>query len=189
MGVVADREYLYSGTRDSAEIFLRESRKNAWIARHLEPGHPAGEFRVTGDYSYRSRHCAADGLVLVGDAFAFLDPIFSSGVFLALKSGELAADAIHAALEGGDVSAASFASYGQTLCQGIETMRRLVYAFYEPEFSFRKVLERYPDMRGPLTDCLIGDVFRDFEPLFRAVGDFARMPAPLSHGTPRIRVA
>ena len=44
---------------------------------------------MTGEYSYRSRHCAADGLVLVGDAFAFLDPVFSSGVFLALRSGEL----------------------------------------------------------------------------------------------------
>ena len=55
--------------------------------------------RVTGyfatkDYSYRSKQVAGDGWVLVGDAFGFLDPLYSSGVLLALKSGELAADAI-----------------------------------------------------------------------------------------------
>ena len=67
-----------------------------------------GETWVTGEYSYRSEHSATDGLVLTGDAFGFLDPVFSTGVFLALVSGELAADAIHEALEAdGDVSAAT----------------------------------------------------------------------------------
>ena len=53
--------------------------------------------QVLNDFSYRSSRIAGDGWVLVGDAFGFLDPIYSSGVFLALKSGELAADSIHAA--------------------------------------------------------------------------------------------
>ena len=55
--------------------------------------------RVTGyfatrDYSYRAKEVAGNGWVLVGDAFGFLDPLYSSGVLLALKSGEMAADAI-----------------------------------------------------------------------------------------------
>ena len=56
---------------------------------------------ATKDYSYRSKQVAGDGWVLVGDAFGFLDPLYSSGVLLALKSGELAADAVVEGLAGG----------------------------------------------------------------------------------------
>ena len=101
VGVVAEKDYLYSDSRDLATIFHREVKKNKWIEDHLAVGQQTGPYRVTGEYSYRSRHCAADGLVLVGDAFAFLDPVFSSGVFIALCSGELAANIVDAALTEG----------------------------------------------------------------------------------------
>ena len=137
---------------------------------------------MTAEYSYRSRYCAGDGLVLAGDAFSFLDPVFSSGVFLALKSGEMAGDAVDAALQAGDASAGRFAAYGEKLCFGIESMRKLVYAFYDTSFSFGRVLRKYPDLRGDLTDCLIGNLFRDFGPLFAAIAEFAEVPQPLSYG-------
>src|SRR5690606_26479977 len=137
---------------DPAAIFQREVPVNAWIADHLSTGTVCADYRVTGEFSYRGRHCAEDGLVLVGDAFAFLDPVFSSGVFLALKSGELAADAVHAALTDGDVSAGRFGPYAEELNRGIEAMRRLVYAFYDHDFSFSKLLGRQPELRGRLTD-------------------------------------
>ena len=86
VGVVAEKNYLYNGTKDLATIFHREVNNNAWLKEHLAAGEQFGPYRVTGEYSYRSRHCAADGLILAGDAFAFLDPVFSSGVFLALRS-------------------------------------------------------------------------------------------------------
>ncbi|MCP3914984.1 MAG: NAD(P)/FAD-dependent oxidoreductase [bacterium] len=105
VGIVGERDYLYKGTREPREIFEREIDAQPWIAEHLAPGKPTGEFRVTSDFSYRSRYCAADGLVLAGDALGFLDPVFSSGVFFALKGGVLAGDAIEAALAAGDVSA------------------------------------------------------------------------------------
>src|SRR4029079_8798009 len=88
-GVVAEKDYLYNGTKDLATIFHREVEKNAWLKEHLAVGEQFGPYRVTGEYSYRSKHCAADGLILAGDAFGFLDPVFSSGVFLALRSGEM----------------------------------------------------------------------------------------------------
>ncbi|MBX5496477.1 MAG: tryptophan 7-halogenase [Bryobacteraceae bacterium] len=186
VGIVAEKDYLFQGTKDLAEIFHREVKKNRWIEEHLAVGEQFGPYRVTGEYSYRSRHCAADGLVLVGDAFAFLDPVFSSGVFLALRSGELAADAIDAALTDGDYSAARFVEYGKTVCQGIEAMRRLVYAFYDHAFSFRTFVRTYPNLIGDMTDCLIGNLFIDFDPLFKAVADFAKVPQPLTHGAPLI---
>jgi hypothetical protein len=125
-------------------------------------------------------------LILAGDAFAFLDPVFSSGVFIALRSGEMAADAADAALADGDFSAARFAAYGADLCKGIEAMRRLVYAFYDHAFSFRVFLKHHPDLHGDMTDCLIGNLSRDFDPLFAAVSEFAKVPEPLTHGKPLI---
>ena len=190
VGIVADREYLYrDGVKDPAAIFAREIGTNAWISDHLSVGRQVGRYWVTGDYSYRSRHCADDGLLLVGDAFAFLDPVFSSGVFLALKSGELGADAVDAALQAGDVSAARFSDYGETMKQGIEAMRKLVYAFYDAQFSFGQVVKHHPQVRGDLTDCLIGDLFRDFDELFAAVGEFAELPEPLEHGGAAVQAA
>ena len=184
VGVVAEKDYLYRESKDLAEIFHREVKVNRWVEEHLAHGQQTGPYRVTGEYSYRSKHCAADGLVLIGDAFAFLDPVFSSGVFLALRSGELAADAVDEALTAGDVSAPRFAAYGEEICRGIEAMRRLVYAFYDHKFSFRAFLAEHGDMKGDITDCLMGNLFGDFDPLFDAVAKFARVPTALAHGRP-----
>jgi flavin-dependent dehydrogenase len=184
-GIVAERDYLYKPgeTRDPAEIYAREIENNAWVKDHFSVGKQFGEYWVTGEYSYRAENCATDGLVLVGDAFAFLDPVFSSGVFLALKSGEMAADAAHDALENGDTSAAAFAHYGETLCGHIETMRRIVYAFYDKDFSFAKLVRKYPDLRPKLTDVLIGNIEgKDYTDLARAIAEFAELPEPLDYG-------
>jgi flavin-dependent dehydrogenase len=182
VGVVAEPDYLFGEERDPARIFEREVGRQRWIADHLAPGRPTGEFRVTRDYTSRSRHCADDGLVLVGDAFAFLDPVFSSGVFLALTSGVMAADAVHAALEAGDVSGASFDGYGQKLIGGMEAMRLLVHAFYDTGFHFSAFLRDHPEHRGDVTDVLTGNLFRDFGDFFRHMADYARLPEPLPHG-------
>ena len=186
VGIVAEKDYLYRDTREPAEIFAREIEANPWIKEHLAPGEQFGKYWVTGEYSYRSRHCAADGLILAGDAFAFLDPVFSSGVFLALRTGELAGDAADAALTAGDFTAARFAQYGELVCEGIEAMRKLVYAFYDEAFSFKEFLMANPTLKGDLTDCLIGNITHDFGPLFGALKDFAKLPTPLSHGAPLV---
>jgi len=184
VGIVAEKDYLYKDTRDLEQIFQREVKNNAWIESHLAPGQPFGPYRVTGEYSYRSLHCATDGLVLAGDAFAFLDPVFSSGVFIALRSGELAAETVDAALTEGNFSAARFQEYGERVCYGVESMRKLVYAFYNTAFSFREFLVEYPNLKGDMTDCLMGNLFLDFKPLFDAVAKFIEVPAPLAHGKP-----
>jgi flavin-dependent dehydrogenase len=184
VGIVAEREYLYrdKDVRDMSAIFQREIGENVWIQEHLSPGQQFGQHWVTGEYSYRAKHCAADGLVMAGDAFVFLDPVFSSGVFLALKSGEMVADAVDAALTDGDVTASRFDTYGSALCGHVETMRKIVYAFYDENFSFGKLVSAFPHLRGKLTDCLIGDTKQDFTELFEAIGTIAKMPEPLDYG-------
>ncbi len=185
VGIVAERDYLYREGKGSPDAILqREIGIQPWIQSHLTQATQKQPAKVTGDYSYRSRHCAEDGLVLVGDAFAFLDPVFSSGVFLALQSGVMAADAINHAIESHDVSAFQFSKYGRDLKAGLEAMRRLVYAFYDRGFSFGDFLKKHPEYRGDLTDCLIGHLFKDFDPMFEAVAEFARIPEALPHGDP-----
>ena len=122
--------------------------------------------------------------MLVGDAFAFLDPVFSSGVYLALRSGELAADTVHEALLAGDAASTRFVPYAERMCREIESMRKLVYVFYHQSFSFGKLIRANPQIRGDLTDCLIGNLNKDFQQLFQAVEEQAAIPEPLPHGRP-----
>ncbi len=108
---------------------------------------------------------------------------------LALKSGAMAADAIYAAHEAQDFSAERFTEYGRVLREGLENMRKLVYAFYDPNFSFRRLTTKYPDLTGPITDCLSGDVNKDFSKLYAAVAEMAEVPEPLPYGAPLPRTA
>ena len=187
VGIVAENKYLFNGsTRDHAEIFNREINNNAWIADHLKNATQVGEYRVTGEYSYRNRHSAENGLVLGGDAFGFLDPVFSSGVFLALKSGNILADEIGAILNSdNDFSASSFQGYSDKMNNSIETMRKIVYAFYDEDFSFADVVKQNEKLRGLLTDCLIGNLDdKDFTELFDCMKNLADLPEPITHGHP-----
>ena len=176
VGVVHRREWLFRSANGSSEpdldaIFKRAAAQNPWIARHLSGGKRSDRYRVTNEYSYRSSHCARDGLLLAGDALSFLDPIFSSGVYLALRMGELAAEAVDAALKAGDVSASRFSDYGATVSAGVQAIRSLVYAYYAPDFSFAQLIKRDPGSRVHISDLLIGNFFRDYAPFFDLVKD------------------
>ena len=159
-GVVAPFDYLFKGRTNYAQTYEEEVERCPGVKERV-----AGATRVTGhfatkDYSYRSTQVAGDGWVLVGDAFGFLDPLYSSGVLLALRSGEQAADAIVDGLAKGDTSAAQLGRWGADFNRGVDRMRRLVCEYYDG-FSFGAMVRRYPEMRGPLTDLLIGDLFDD----------------------------
>ncbi len=183
VGVVGDKSYLFpDANRDLPTIFNREVEKNAWIKDHLTSGSQDGDFHVCVHRSYRSRYCAKDGLVLVGDALSFLDPVFSTGMYLTMVSGDLAADAVVAGLRAGDNSARQFVTYGETICQQIEILRRLVYAFYAPDFSFKDLVTQYPELKGAVTDVLIGNLDQDFTALHQALEEFLDLPPVITHG-------
>jgi len=185
VGVVAEGKYLTrGGIKDPQQIFHREVAENHWIQEHLGAGESTGEYFLTSEYSRHSKYCAAPGLLLVGDALAFLDPVFSSGVMLALKSGHLAGEAVHEGLVAGDLSPARFTEYGATIRAGVENMRKLVYAFYDPAFSFREVIKAHPEAAGLITDCLSGDVNKDFTQLWAWIREFVPLPDDLPYGEP-----
>jgi flavin-dependent dehydrogenase len=123
-------------------------------------------------------------LLLVGDAFAFLDPVFSSGVMLALKSGVLAGEMLHQALIENDLAPGRFAEYGRQMREGVENMRKLVYAFYNPNFSFKDIVMRHPEAKDLITDCLSGDLNRDYSQLWEWISEFAPVPDSLPYGVP-----
>jgi flavin-dependent dehydrogenase len=161
VGVVAPFEYLFKERGANHEkTYLEEIERCPAVKARIAGATRATGYFVTRDYSYRSTRVAGDGWVLVGDAFGFLDPLYSSGVLLALKSGELAADAIADGLERGDVSEAQLGRWGARFNEGVDRMRRLVCEFYDG-FSFGQFVRRYPHLRNTITDLLIGDLFTD----------------------------
>jgi flavin-dependent dehydrogenase len=187
VGVVAEGKYLTrDGVREPEQIFKREIEQNAWIKDHLSIGEQVGKYYLINEYTQHAKHCGSDGLLLVGDAFAFLDPVFSSGLMLALKSGTLAGEEVHKAIVERDFAAERFANYGRTMREGVENMRKLVYAFYNPKFSFKAVIEKYPEAAGEITDCLSGDVNKDFEPLWKKFREFVPLPEDLPVGQPLV---
>src|SRR5207249_97234 len=130
------------------------------VKPRVSPGKRVTGYFATKDYSYRATTVAGDGWVLVGDAFGFLDPLYSSGVLLALRSGEMAADAIVDGLAKGDTSAAQLGKWGPAFNQGVDRMRRLVCEYYDG-FSFGQFVRKFPHLKGKVTDLLIGDLFTD----------------------------
>ncbi|MGV3756293.1 MAG: NAD(P)/FAD-dependent oxidoreductase [Verrucomicrobiota bacterium] len=186
VGVVAEGKYLTrGGVKEPKAIFDREVGENLWIKDHLSVGQQTGPYYVTSEYTFHSRHCGSQGLLLVGDAFCFLDPVFSSGLMLALKSGVMAADAVHQAILDDDFSPERFADYAKSLRLGIENMRKLIYAFYNPNFSFKDVVMKHPEVAGDITDCLSGDVSKDLSNLWKVVATFAPIPEELPVGAPK----
>ncbi len=161
IGVVGHIDHLLKGRAGHPQaVYDEELARCPALQQRLEGAAQVGPVQVLRDFSYASRRIAGDGWVLVGDAFGFLDPIYSSGVFLALKSAEFAADSIHDALAAGDVSAARLGRHGPDFIAGMEALRRLVYAYYDPRFSFARFLKAHPDARGDLVNLHIGNVYR-----------------------------
>ncbi len=140
---------------------------------------------TTGNWSYRCKQFYGDRFLLVGDSAAFIDPLFSTGVLMAVTCGKYAAKAIHEAISLGDFSAERFASYQQQALQGADLFKGLVHEFYAR--NLRPLLVRsaaHPSTCAAITSALAGDVYRPamWQGLFRE--GFSERAAE-SYGTQR----
>lgn len=161
VGVVASNEYLFQNrTKDLEALYFEEVERCPGLKPRLENATRCDGFRAQKEYSYRAKQAAGDGWVLVGDAFGFLDPLYSSGVLLALTSAGMAADAIGDALAANDPSEARLRSWEKGYVAGMDRMRRLVVEFYDG-LNFGRLVRRNPDKKGLITDVLIGNLFKD----------------------------
>ncbi|MDA1212388.1 MAG: NAD(P)/FAD-dependent oxidoreductase [Planctomycetota bacterium] len=188
VGVVAPFDYVFKGRGSHEQIYFEEVEKCQAVKERISTGTQITGFFATRDYSYRAEKVAGNSWVMIGDAFGFLDPLYSSGVLLALKSGEMAADAIVEGLEKDDLSGEQLGKWGPTLNEGIDRMRRLVCEYYDG-FSFGNFMREYPEMRGTITDLLIGDLFTDkvdkvWEPMEKTYREGKRTPGMWKSGTP-----
>jgi len=178
VGVVGAIDYLVQGRKEDAQtIFEQELAKCAPMQERLQHAEQLMPAKTTKDFSYRASRTAGEGWVLVGDAFCFLDPMYSSGVYLALKSGEMAADAIIDAITKGDFSAEQLGGFSPELLRGTEAVRKMVYAFYSKDFNFGEFLKRYPDCKQGVIDVLSGNLFSEHvEPIFGPMGEMCELP-------------
>jgi flavin-dependent dehydrogenase len=175
VGVVAPFDYLFKNGDASKSVgddaiaskagsyeatYQDEVERCAAVKARIGSATRATGYFATKDYSYRATRVAGDGWVMIGDAWGFLDPLYSSGVLLALRSGEMAADAIVGGLAAGDTSTARLGAWGPLFNQGVDRMRRLVCEYYDG-FSFGQFVRSFPHLRNTVTDLLIGDLFTD----------------------------
>jgi flavin-dependent dehydrogenase len=160
VGVVAPFDSLFKGRGPYAQTYEEEVERCPAVKQRVSGAKRVTGYFATKDYSYRSKQVSGDGWVLVGDALTFLDPLYSSGVLLALRSGEMAADAIVEGFAAGDTSAAQLGTWGDGFNDGVDRMRRLVCEYYDG-FSFGNFVRNYPHLQGTVTDLLIGDLFTD----------------------------
>ena len=191
VGVVGELDYLLQNRRDSdgklnaQKIFDEELDICQPLKQRLKGAKQLFPIQTTKDFSYRASKIAGENWVLIGDAFGFLDPVYSTGLFLALKSGEMAADAIIEAFHDNDFSETKLGEFGQKFVDGMEAFRKLVYAFYTKDFSFARFLSEYPQHLGGIVDILSGDVYRrDVTHIFPDMSKMCYFPpeVPLNTG-------
>jgi flavin-dependent dehydrogenase len=131
------------------------------LKRYLRNATRLLDVGAQGNWSYRSTQFFGDRLLMVGDAAAFVDPLFSTGVLFAVYGARFAAEHIDGALGDGDFSAARFAPYQERCIRGMDLFKGLVHEFYAQ--NLRKVLlasSQNPTICAVITSLLAGDVYR-----------------------------
>ena len=134
VGVVLDSE-IFRKSKLSPEDFLEQAlAEQPVIAKRMINARRVSQVYVEADFSYRSARLHGDRWLLAGDAAGFIDPIFSSGVFLAVFSGELAADALNEVLDHPRKAKRLFPQYERAVNRGMDVYLRFVNAWYTKEF-------------------------------------------------------
>lgn len=159
VGLVGDNDFLLKRGGPPEKTFDAEMQNCPGIQRRLQDATQVGRFNIAKEFSYLTTQQTGDGWVLVGDAGGFIDPIYSSGVYLAMKSAVMASEHICDGLRRNDVSAATLGRWTREFEEGVNWVRKLVRVFYTKEFSFGKFMKSYPHHAGNLTNLLIGRVF------------------------------
>jgi flavin-dependent dehydrogenase len=155
VGVVLDGD-IFKRSKKSPEDFLEEAiAEQPVLTQRMTRAHRASQVHVAADFSYRNSRLFGDRWLLAGDAAGFIDPIFSSGVFLAVFSGELAADALNEILNNSGRSKKLFPAYERKVNRAMDVYLRFINAWYTKEFieifsSPRPVLNLPPAVNAVL---------------------------------------
>lgn len=161
VGAVCWPEYLKSRGNGSLDDFMWRTIALAPTLRPLmESAELVSPVQGTGNYSYWSDRTHGDGYLLVGDAYAFVDPVFSSGVYLAMKSAQSGAAAVDAILDGHRDANALLAGHERYLKRGIRTVAWFIYRYNSPILRrlFMNPTNQW-NMKSAVVSVLAGDTF------------------------------
>jgi flavin-dependent dehydrogenase len=161
IGAVCRPAYLKERKGRTVEFLLDTLKQNADVKRRIEHARLIGdEVRVTGNYSYDSARMGGAGWVMIGDAFAFLDPVFSSGVYLAMSGAEQAATVVDMALREPRREAALLRTLEKRQRAGMKRFAFFIYRFNSPimERIFRQPRNIWQIEQGVIS-MLAGDLF------------------------------
>jgi FADH2-dependent halogenase len=134
VGVVLDGA-VFKESGLSPEDFLEQAiAEQPLLTRRMSQAERVTPVRTAADFSYRSTRLTGDRWMLAGDAAGFIDPVFSSGVFLAVLAGEQAADVLHELLDRPEKTRKLFARYERNINKAMDVYLRFVDAWYSKEF-------------------------------------------------------
>jgi flavin-dependent dehydrogenase len=176
VGVVLEPDEIVKaeGRPSAAATFAAMCDASPPMRRLMADTKPVFEIRSAADFSYRVGEIIGDGWLALGDASGFVDPLFSTGVHLALRGALVAAPLVDRALEGGDVSRARWVPYEVAQRRAVEIFTGAVQAFYRKSLvPMLFAPDQRKLMRAMITSILAGDTYHQEEP--RWVREFARM--------------
>jgi len=134
VGAVVHKRTVEAWTGSLEELY--EDRVKRWhpVAEQLAGGEQVTPIHREANFAYDNVPAVGDHFVAVGDAITFVDPIFSGGVYIAMRTGQLAAEAILAAFRDGRFDARRFAAYERRVRRGVAPLFRFIHKYYEPAF-------------------------------------------------------
>jgi flavin-dependent dehydrogenase len=175
-GVVLEPQEIVKaeGRPSPAATFNALAEATPPMQRLVQGATPLFEMRATADFSYRVGEIIGDGWLAVGDASGFVDPLFSTGIHLALRGAAIAAPLVDRAIADGDVSRERFVAYERSQRRAVELFVGAVQAFYSRSLlPALFATDQRPVMRAMITSILAGDTYHEAEP--RWVREFARL--------------
>jgi len=151
------------GVKPDEAFFAARMQATPYIAERFARARRVAPVRTISDWSYKSRALAGDRWLLAGDAGAFIDPVFSTGVYLGMTGAFEAARAIDQALREGRFERARFVPYERSMRALVGTYTDFVKGFYTPEFA--ELLLHPSDkfaLRAAVTSMLAGHGTKSF---------------------------
>ena len=161
VGVVCWPSYLKTRKTDLDQFLWDTIERCPPMAKRLQHAKSVIPAAVTGNYSYESFHMTGDRYIVIGDAFAFVDPVFSTGVHLALNSALLGSKVVDSQLNGTSDSAVLVGEFEHTIKRSLKIYSWFIYRFTQPAFRNLFIAPRnWFRMEEAILSLLSGDVFR-----------------------------
>jgi flavin-dependent dehydrogenase len=161
IGAVCPPDYLKSRKTDVTTFFHDTIAKAPKLAERLSDATMTGPATATGNYSYRASNMAGRNYLMVGDAYAFIDPVFSTGVYLAMNSAFRAADTVTAVLRDPPQAERALARFDADVRRGIDRFSWFIYRMNQPALRDLFMNPRNVwRLQEAMMSLLSGDVFR-----------------------------